>query len=225
MLLPANIAAVVVDSIVGRIALLLLGCDVGDLAAARHSASRMLAAYEVCNEEELRLAGEIISFGLHALDALSKSTNPDLTLNQLLRLRSNAVNLSRESYKWQRQLEKLQRARRAGVPDQAQAEIPAVPSDALQSDALPADALPADVLPSDALPADATPAPIELAPIEPVQVGIQPPTRNAGQTWTQSYRQRLTAKRLAARELKRQRKQAAHANRPNAAIPAATATK
>ena len=174
MLLPANIAAVVVDSIVGRIALLLLGCDVGDLAAARHAASRMLAAYEVCNEEELRLAGEIISFGLHALDALSKSTNPDLTLNQLLRLRSNAVNLSRESYKWQRQLEKLQRARRAGVPD---------------------------------------------------QVGIQPPTRNAGQTWTQSYRQRLTAKRLAARELKRQRKQAAHANRPNAAITAATATK
>ena len=230
MSLPASIASAILDTILGRLAPLLLSGAAGDLAAARYAASRMLAAYDVQTEEEFRVAAEIISFGLHALEALSQSASPDLTLNQILRLRTSAVSLSRESHKWQRLLDKLQRARRAGAPQpaEAQAEVPAPQFDAPQSGAPQAGAPQAG-----APQADPTPTPprsdqaidpqieqaIGLTEIIGDTIGTA--TRNDGQTWTQLYRQRLTAKRLAARELKRQRKQAARGNRPNAAIEAA----
>ena len=78
--------------------------------AARHAASHLLAAYNVATEEELGLAGEIVSFGFHALEALSEAAAPDLSMNQKLRLRGSAVSLSREAHKAQRKLDQLQKA-------------------------------------------------------------------------------------------------------------------
>jgi hypothetical protein len=215
MSLPASIASAILDTILGRLAPLLLSGAAGDLSAAHYAASRMLAAYDVQTEEEFRVAAEIISFGLHALEALSQSANPDLTLNQILRLRTSAVSLSRESHKWQRLLDKLQRARRAGAPQpaEAQAEVPAP-----QFDAPLADSTPTPPRSDQAIDPQIEQA---IGLTEIFGDTIETATRNDGQTWTQLYRQRLTAKRLAARELKRQRKQAARGNRPNAAIEAA----
>ena len=72
------------------------------VAAARHAAGHMLAAYNAEAEEELRLAAEIVSFSFHALEALSEAAAPDLSFNRKLRLRGSAVSLSRESHKSQR---------------------------------------------------------------------------------------------------------------------------
>jgi hypothetical protein len=225
MSLPASIASAILDTILGRLAPLLLSGAARDLSAARHAASRMLAAYDVQTEEELRVAAEIIGFGLHALEALSQSANPDLTLNQILRLRTSAVSLSRESHKWQRLLDKLQRTRRAGAPQPAetQAEVPAAQFGAPQFGVPQADAPQADPTPTPPRSDQAIDPQIEQAIglTEIIGDTIETANRNDGQTWTQLYRQRLTAKRLAARELKRQRKQAARGNRPNAAIEAA----
>ena len=54
----------------------------GDEAAARYAVLSTLAAYDPEDEQELRLAAKIISFGFAALQALAKAMNPDLPLNR-----------------------------------------------------------------------------------------------------------------------------------------------
>ena len=79
-------------------------------------------AFEVFlrGEDELRLAANIVSLSFQALEALSQAATPDMPLTRTLRLRGGAVSLSRESHKAQRRLDKLQTARRAGIPAEAQ---------------------------------------------------------------------------------------------------------
>jgi hypothetical protein len=118
MSFAATLPAALLNTILGRLALLFLSGAGGDLDAARDAATKMLAAYHPETEDELRLAAEIISFSLHALEALGQAADPDMSLNKILRLRSGAVSLSRESHKSQRKLDQLQKDRRAGVPIQ-----------------------------------------------------------------------------------------------------------
>jgi hypothetical protein len=128
----AAITPAILDTILGRLALLFLSGADGDLPTARHAASRMLAAYHAETPDELRLAAEVISFGLHALEALGQAAAEDLALNRIIRLRGSAVSLSRESHKAQRKLDQLQRDRRAGVTEQtaSQAEPAMAPQQA-----------------------------------------------------------------------------------------------
>ncbi|WP_428538484.1 hypothetical protein [Rhodopila sp.] len=114
---PASIAATVLDTVLGGLAYLFLIGAPGDPAIARHAATRMLAAHHPHTDDELRLAAKIISFSFQALEALSEATAADLSLTAKLRQRASAVSLSRESHKAQRQLDKLQRARRTQVKD------------------------------------------------------------------------------------------------------------
>jgi predicted membrane metal-binding protein len=118
--LPASITPAILDKILANLALLFLTAAGGDLPTARHAASRLLAAYDVATEEELRLAADIVSFGFHALDALGQSMAPDLSLKEILRLRGSAVSLNRQSHRSQRKLDQLRRDR----PQQAQAAPP-----------------------------------------------------------------------------------------------------
>jgi hypothetical protein len=116
----------IVDTVLNGLALLFLTGAAGDPTTARQAAAHMLAAYNPGTPDELSLASEIISFSFHALEALSDASNPELSLNKILRLRGSAVSLSRESHKAQRKLDQLQRARRAGSqPEQAEAPQPA----------------------------------------------------------------------------------------------------
>jgi hypothetical protein len=114
MSLAANLPVPVLETILGHLAGLFLTSTDGDLVAAREAAQQMLAAYQPDNQVELRLAADIISFGFHALEALSQAANPDLPLTKILRLRGSAVSLSRESHKSQRKLDRLQKDRHAG---------------------------------------------------------------------------------------------------------------
>jgi hypothetical protein len=155
----------------------------------------MLAAHDLETEEELRLTGEIISFGFHALEALSQATEPDLSLNQVLRLRGSAVSLSRESHKSQRKLDQLQRVRRTGIPAQ------------------PAEAQPAATDP-EILPTPTRPQIDEaIGLIEFAREAIESANKNGGKTWTQLLNQRHTAKRIADKLKKKQAQHTRHAAR------------
>lgn len=165
----------ILETILNRLAILFLAGAGGDLDAARHAAQQMLANYCPETENEFRLAAEIISFGFHALEALSQAADPTLSLNQKLRLRGSAVSLSRESHKSQQKLDQLQNARRAGA------------------EALPADPEPARPKIDKA---------IEL--VTDTRDAMDHASKNAGLTWTQAYQKRQAAKRIAANIAKNQ---------------------
>lgn len=172
MSLAPSLPAAILETILGRLALLFLTGAGGDLIAARHAARQMLGAYHSETEDELRLAAEIITFSFHGLEALSQAADPQLSLNQQLRLRGCAVSLSRESHKAQRKLDQLQNARRAGVPTQ--------PKEA----------------------SAANPEPIRpkidkaLQLIETAREAVAITGKSGGQSWTPGYQQRQAAKRI-----------------------------
>ena len=187
-----TVPAAILDTILDRLALLFISGAAGDLGTARQAASRMLGAYHAETEDELRLAAEIVSFGFHALEALSQAATPDMPLNKILRLRSSAVSLSRESHKAERRLDQLQKARRAG--GQAQ------PAQAQPAQAQPAQAQPIQVPPQASQPAAEPSRPQidrAIALIEATRQAMEAAGKPAAQTWTQAYNQRQTTRRIA----------------------------
>jgi hypothetical protein len=112
----ATFSAAILDTILERLALLFLIGAAGDLVKAREAARQMLFAYHPETDDELLLAAELVGFSFHALEALSQAMTPDMPLTRVLRLRGSAVSLSRESHKAQRRLDRLQQARREGIP-------------------------------------------------------------------------------------------------------------
>jgi hypothetical protein len=118
MTLPATLPPALLETILTRLARLLLAGANGIETAAREAAMATLASYQPATATELRLAANIVSFSLHALEALSQAADPDQSLTKILRLRGSAVSLSRESHKAERRLEHLQQARHAGQPEQ-----------------------------------------------------------------------------------------------------------
>jgi hypothetical protein len=165
------------DTVLAHLAPHFLAAANGDMAAARHAAGHLLAAYDTRTDAELQLAADIVSFGFHALEALSDSAAPDLTLNQKLRLRAGAVSLSREGHKARRKLDQLTRARAPVTrqADAAPAEPPIIPE-------TPA--------------ATATPAiDSPRGPIEPTEKPVQPHRNNPA--WTRSQQQRQAAEKIA----------------------------
>jgi hypothetical protein len=164
---PTPITPAILDTVLGHLAPHFVEAANGDLPTARHAAGRMLAAHDPQTEEELHLATDIVSFGFHALEALSAAAAPDLPLNQKIRLRGNAVSLNRQAHKARRQLDLLKRARLA---EPAQPPAPTPPPD---------EKLPAEL--------------IEAAR-EMIQAAAKPGTFKA---WTLSRKQRRAAERIA----------------------------
>jgi hypothetical protein len=174
----STIAQAILDTIIGRLALLFLAGAAGDMTAAREAARQMLAAHGPETPNELTLAAEIVSLQLHTLEALSYAADPDLPLNKIVRLRGSAVSLSRESHKAQRKLDQLQSARRAGL---------AVPSESPQ-------------------PQPASPPRIDnaLGIIEAARDAIATAKKTGGHNWSQSLQKRMTAQRMAEKMKKKQ---------------------
>jgi hypothetical protein len=108
----AVITPVIIDAMISLLVPLFVPGRGGDLVAARQIAARLLANYNAETEEELRLAAEIIGFAFTALDALARSMAPDLTLNQVIRLRGLANSQHRSANQCQRTLDKLRLERR-----------------------------------------------------------------------------------------------------------------
>jgi hypothetical protein len=194
MSLAVKFSAAILDTILGRLALLFLTGADGDLGVARHAAAQMLAAYHAETADELRLASEIVSFSFHALEALSQATTPGMSLNHVLRLRGSAVSLSRASHKAQRKLDQVQKARRAGQPSEVgtlQPEAARTPAPGSQT--TPEKALDLIEITRDTLTA----------------------AKSTGQTWTQAYQQRARAKRMTEKLEKSRGKHAARTTAAN----------
>ncbi len=111
---PAIAPAFLEEIVVHLLHLFIRGAG-GDEAAARHAVLSTLAAYDPTDEQELRLAAEIISFGFAALEALAKAMNRDLPLSAILRLRGNANAAHRSGHQSQRTLDKLRKERRTAA--------------------------------------------------------------------------------------------------------------
>jgi hypothetical protein len=196
MPLPATLPAAILETILTGLATLFLAGAGGDPAAARHAALHMLGAYHPETEDELRLAAKIVCFSFQALAALGQAAAPDLPLTRILRLRSGAVSLSRESAKAERRLGQLQKARQQGI--QAQ----------------PAEAGTADAQPVEVQPEPAQPAPrIEkaLAPIQDTGA-VATAAKANGVTWTRAYEDRQRDQRIAASIKRAEARVAAQAN-------------
>jgi hypothetical protein len=110
----------ILNTILGRLALLFLSGANGDMEVARQAAVQMLASNNPQTENELRLAASVLSFSMYALEALSQAATPDMPMNKILRLRSCAVSLSRASEKAERRLEQLQKAPPKAADDETQ---------------------------------------------------------------------------------------------------------
>lgn len=191
MSFPATIARAILDTVIGRLALLFLTGAAGDMGAARDAASEMLASHNAETPDQLSLAAEIISLQFQALEALSQASNPALPLNTVLRLRSAGAGLCRESLKAQRKLDQLQRARQsARRPSQSEQ---------------PSATVPGDQPPAGSRAPAATSQPAPSSPSIDKALDLVETVRNAMQTsgktkpikWSKAFQQRQTAKRIA----------------------------
>ncbi len=183
------IPAAVMETVLASLAAIFLGGTGGDITAARDATSAMLATYNAQTTDELLLAANIVAFSFQALEALKQAAEPDMPLNRVMRLRSGAIGLSRESAKAEHRLYQLQKARQQGI--QAQESAPGLQPE---------------------------PAPkIEkaVALIRDTAV-VAKAARANNQTWTQAYEERQRDLRIAAGLKRMEARLAAQAN---AAIP------
>ncbi|MFL5253707.1 MAG: hypothetical protein ACJ8AI_12570 [Rhodopila sp.] len=100
------ITAVILEKILAFLAPLFLDVA-GDISTAREAARVLLESYSPRTDRELRHAALVIAFSFAALDALSRSVNSELTVNQVLRLRGNANALNRAALQNEQALEAL----------------------------------------------------------------------------------------------------------------------
>jgi hypothetical protein len=188
MSFAATLLPSILNTVVGRLAPLFLSGADDNLAAARQAAAHMLAAYNPETEDELRLAAEIVTFSFHALEALSQATTPEMPLNKILRLRSGAVSLSRESHKAEHRLDQLQKARREGIQPQPATTARDEPVRSRVDNA--------------------------IALIEATRPAIQPTGQNSAPIWSKSHQQREAARRITENLKTNQAAQAALNARP-----------
>ena len=116
MSLLASIPTAIVETILLHLASLFLAGANGDADEARRAALHMLTGFNPRNEQELCLAADIISFDLHALEALRQSDEADMLITRVMRLRSGAVSLNREAHRARQEFRTLQRATPEAAP-------------------------------------------------------------------------------------------------------------
>jgi hypothetical protein len=80
----------------------------GNLTHACAAATETLNSYHAQTQHDLVTIAKIIAFGLATIASLSRSMEDDLTLNQVLRLRSNANATDRSEHRNRQALEKSQ---------------------------------------------------------------------------------------------------------------------
>ena len=133
MTLPSHLSPTILSASISHIAPLFMAAAKVEEQAARAAVTDLLADYKPQTNEELTLAADIVHYRFLAMDNLARSSDPELSLTKVLRLRGSAVSLSREAHKAQRKLDKLQASRttlipEAGIPETAPQPEPAPPA-------------------------------------------------------------------------------------------------
>jgi hypothetical protein len=125
----SNITPGVYSRVIAFLAPLFLDPATGDAQAARLTAIAALDKETPRNDTELRLAALALAFSLGALDAVSRTADPGLTVSQRSQLNGNANALSRAALQHQKLLGLL----RAEAPQADHPATQALP----QSSAVP----------------------------------------------------------------------------------------
>ena len=107
---PAAITTAAMNRILAFLVPLFRLDDGCDNQAARAACIELPASYGPRTNKELRFAALTVAFSFGALDFLGKAAAPDLSVNQVLRLRGNANALHRAAHKSQEALDRLQDA-------------------------------------------------------------------------------------------------------------------
>ena len=101
---PLNPAEVFMHLIITYLTPMFLATAGGDVQYARMAATEAVKAYKAREHVDLLYIAQIIAFGLAILDSLNRSMADNLSVTQVLRLRSNAASLSRAAERCQRVL-------------------------------------------------------------------------------------------------------------------------
>ena len=92
---PLNPAEVFMHLIITYLTPMFLATAGGDVQHARMAATEAVKAYTAREPVDLLYIAQIIAFGLAILDSLNRSMADNLSVTQVLRLRTNAASLSR----------------------------------------------------------------------------------------------------------------------------------
>jgi hypothetical protein len=197
---PATITAAIFEKILAFLAPLFLVAGTGDIGAAQQAAAAILASYSPRTDRELRFAALSIAFGFGALEVLSKASDPELALNQMLRLRGNANALNRSAQQNESRLEKLQKQPPEVIETVATQATPDAPADALPASSATADLLTFARSKLKSIMSIATPT-ASAAPIVPVPATpVSRQQRRAAERKAEKVRQRqIQEARLAQR--------------------------
>jgi hypothetical protein len=110
--LPAGISADAIEFVIAFLLPQILP-KLGDDAAARRLALRLLASYNPANDRELQLAAEAIGFGIHTMTALTEAADPNQAAEKQDEALRRAGRLGRSAMQVRRFLGALQRERHA----------------------------------------------------------------------------------------------------------------
>jgi hypothetical protein len=94
---PAEPPDILMNLIVALLAPMFISVTAGDVRLAQMAAIETIDAYSARNRADLIAIAQIIACGLAALGSLSLSMDDEISLNMVLRLRGNAVSLSRSA--------------------------------------------------------------------------------------------------------------------------------
>jgi hypothetical protein len=118
----------IVNTVIGRLAMLFIDAARGDVDDACDAAREMLESHNPRTRQELALAAHFIGMSFHSLDLLGQAADREQPPDRALRVLGKAIGLHREALKSQRALAALQRndARPAPAePEQPAAETQA----------------------------------------------------------------------------------------------------
>jgi hypothetical protein len=113
---PSGPGSLLLELIITLLTPMCLAAAGGNLTHARAAATETLASHRAATQHDLITVVKIIAFGLATIASLSRSMDEGLTLNQILRLRSNANATDRSEHRNRQALEQSH-ARQAAEPE------------------------------------------------------------------------------------------------------------
>jgi hypothetical protein len=135
MSVPSQLFTVMFEKCATFLAAFFLEQAGGDAALARQHAATVLRNEQPRTADEVRLITLTLAFDFGALDALGQAASAELSINQKLRLRGNAVALGKASTQHHQALDRLRDPRQDAAPEET-----------ASSEALPTSKAPADLI-------------------------------------------------------------------------------
>jgi hypothetical protein len=122
---PSGPGSLLLELIITLLTPMFLAAAGGNLTHARAAATETLASHRAATQHDLITVVKIIAFGLATIASLSRSMDEGLTLNQILRLRSNANATDRSEHRNRQALEESHARQTAEPRHEPEIDTPA----------------------------------------------------------------------------------------------------